>query len=65
MRWMIFFNLLNPSGRTMALGFTQSLTEMSTRSRNIMFLGSKVRLVRRADKFTAICEPILYTMWDP
>jgi hypothetical protein len=26
-----FFNLLNPSSRTMALGSTQSLTEISTR----------------------------------
>jgi hypothetical protein len=30
-----------------------------------MFLGSKVRRVRKADNFTAICEPIVYTMWDP
>jgi hypothetical protein len=30
-----------------------------------MFLGSKVRLVRRADNFTAISEPIVKTMWDP
>jgi hypothetical protein len=26
-----FFNLLNPSSRTMALGFTQPLTEMNIR----------------------------------
>jgi hypothetical protein len=31
MRW-IFSNLPNPSGRTMALGSTQPLTEMSTRN---------------------------------
>jgi hypothetical protein len=31
MRW-IFFNSPNPSSRTMALGSTQSLTEMSTRN---------------------------------
>jgi hypothetical protein len=31
MRWM-FFNLPNPSSRTMALGSTQHLTEMSTRN---------------------------------
>jgi hypothetical protein len=31
MRW-IFFNLLNPSSRTTALGSTQPLTEMSTRN---------------------------------
>jgi hypothetical protein len=31
MRW-IFFNLPNPSGRIMALGSTQPLTELSTRN---------------------------------
>jgi hypothetical protein len=30
-----------------------------------MFLGSKVRRVRRADNLTTICEQIVYTMWDP
>jgi hypothetical protein len=30
-----------------------------------MFLGSKVGLVLRADNLTAICEPIVYTMWEP
>jgi hypothetical protein len=30
-----------------------------------MFLGSKVRRVRWADNLTAICEPIVKTMWDP
>jgi hypothetical protein len=32
-RWCLdFFHLHNPSGRTMALGSTQPLTEMSTRN---------------------------------
>jgi hypothetical protein len=30
-----------------------------------MFLGSRMRPARRADNLTAICEPIVYTMWDP
>jgi hypothetical protein len=30
-----------------------------------MSLGSKVRLVRKADNLTAIYEPIVYTVWDP
>jgi hypothetical protein len=30
-----------------------------------MFLGSRVQLVHRADNLIAICEPIVYTMWDP
>jgi hypothetical protein len=42
------------SGRIRPVGFTQHLTEMSTRSRKIMFLGSKVWRVRKADNFTAI-----------
>jgi hypothetical protein len=42
-----------------ALGFTQPLTEMSTRSRKIVFLGSRAGPVRRADKLIAICEPIV------
>jgi hypothetical protein len=29
-----------------------------------MFLGSKVRRVRRADNLAAIYKPIVYTMWD-
>jgi hypothetical protein len=41
-----------------ALRFSQPLSEMSTRNRKIiMFLGSKARLVRRADNLTTICEP--------
>jgi hypothetical protein len=38
----------------MALGSTQPLTEMSTR----IFMGGKERPARKADKLTAICEPI-------
>jgi hypothetical protein len=37
----------------MALGSTQPLTEMSTRN----LLGGKGRGARKADNFTAICEP--------
>jgi hypothetical protein len=49
-----------------ALGFTQSLTEVSTGNiKIIMFLGTKVWWVCRADNFTAIFEPTVYTMWDP
>jgi hypothetical protein len=57
---VIFLNLPNPSDRTRPWGFSQPLTEISTRYRKtIMFLGSKVRRVRRADNLTAICEPIV------
>jgi hypothetical protein len=45
----------NPSNRTMALGSTQPLTEMSTRN----LPGGKKRPARRADNLTAICELIV------
>jgi hypothetical protein len=48
-----FFNLPNPSGRTMALVSTQPLTDMSTRN----IPGGKKRPAHRADNFAAICEP--------
>jgi hypothetical protein len=47
-----FFNLPNPSSRTMALGSTQPLTETSTAN----LPGGKKRLERRADNFAAIYE---------
>jgi hypothetical protein len=50
-----FFNWPNPSSCTMAVGTTQSLTEMSTRN----LPGGKERSARKADSLTAICEPIV------
>jgi hypothetical protein len=38
---------------------------MSTRSRKILFLGSTARSVHKADNLTAVCEPTVYTVWDP
>jgi hypothetical protein len=56
--WPMLLEMVNTSVRhTRLWGFTQSLTEMSTRSRKIMFLGSRVRPVRRADNLTTICGP--------
>jgi hypothetical protein len=49
-----FFNSPNLSIRTMALGLTQPLTEMSTRN----LPGGKGRLAHKAD-LTAIYEPIV------
>jgi hypothetical protein len=49
-----FYNLPNPSSRTVALGSTQPLTEMSTRN-----LPGKGRPARKADNLTTICEPII------
>jgi hypothetical protein len=51
----------DPYGRN--LGFLDR--EMSTRSRKIMFLGSRAWQVCMADNLTAICESIVLTMWGP
>jgi hypothetical protein len=48
-----YFIRPNLSSRTMALGSTQSLTEMSTRN----LAGGKKRPARRADNISAIYEP--------
>jgi hypothetical protein len=50
-----FFNCTNPSSRTMALGSTQPVTEMSTRN----LPGGKGRPARKADNLIAISEPIV------
>jgi hypothetical protein len=52
---VILFVLYNPSSRTMALGSTQPLAEMSTRNLPV----GKGRPVRKADNLNAICEPIV------
>jgi hypothetical protein len=48
-----FFNLPNPSSRTMALESIQLVTKMRTKN----LPGGKKRPVRRADNLVAICEP--------
>jgi hypothetical protein len=55
MRSLGFFSLPDPSSRTMALGSTQPLIEISTR----YLAGGKERQARKADNLTAICEPIV------
>jgi hypothetical protein len=49
-----FLNWTNTSSRTMALGSTRPLTEMSTRN----LPGGKGRPARKADNLTAICVSI-------
>jgi hypothetical protein len=58
MRSINFFNLLVPSSCAMAMGFTQPLTEMSTR-RSFYLSGGKAWPARKADNLTAICEPVV------
>jgi hypothetical protein len=50
-----FFNLPNSFSRTMTLGSTQPLSEISTRN----LPGGKNRPAYRADNLAAICEPIV------
>jgi hypothetical protein len=49
-----FFNLRNPSSRTMALGSTQPLTELTG-----IFPGGKRLPARKADNLPTISEPIV------
>jgi hypothetical protein len=56
-----FFNWPNPCSRTMALGSTQLLTEMSTRN----LPGGKGRPARKADHLTAIRESVVWKIWEP
>jgi hypothetical protein len=44
----------------MVLGYTQPVTGMSAAKSSC----GKGRLARKDDNFTAICEPIVQTMWD-
>jgi hypothetical protein len=58
MRWIFLIYLILP----VALGpgvYSASNGNEYWNIKIIMFLGSKVRRVRRADNFTAICEPIV------
>jgi hypothetical protein len=51
---ILFFKLPNLSSRIIALGLTQSLTEVPGN-----FLGHKDLTARKEDNLTAICEPIV------
>jgi hypothetical protein len=45
----------------MVLGWTQPLSEMSTRNLS----GGKGQPERKADNLTAICDPAVQIMWEP
>jgi hypothetical protein len=49
------------SSSIMALGSTKPLAKMSTMN----LPGGKGRPARKADNLTAICEPIVYEIWEP
>jgi hypothetical protein len=46
------------------MGFMMALTENITRGREIMFLGSRAQPLRMADNHTAMCKPIVKTVWN-
>jgi hypothetical protein len=58
-----FFYLPDAASRTMALGLTQSLTEINTR--NLPGGGKVARPALKADDLVDICELIFNKMWDP
>jgi hypothetical protein len=61
MRPLDILNCPNRFSRNTAQGWTQALTEMVTKR----YLGGKGRPARKADNLTAICVPIVYTVWEP
>jgi hypothetical protein len=65
-RWGEWISSMDLSFRVhWALGFTQPLTETSTRSRKIILQGSSAWPVHRTNYLIANSEPTVYTMWDP
>jgi hypothetical protein len=55
------FSWPNSSSCTRTLGPTQPLTEISTRNLPV----GKGRLARKANNLTAICELIIWKIWEP
>jgi hypothetical protein len=60
-RSLDFFNLPNPSSRTMTLESTQPLNRNEYRN----LPGGKERPEHKAHNLTALCEPTVYKMWEP
>jgi hypothetical protein len=54
MRSLNFFNVLDPSNCTVALGFTQPVIDVSTRKSS-----GSTRPARKADNLTAVCGQIV------
>jgi hypothetical protein len=66
-RWGDFFKiyLILPAALGPRVYSASNRNECQKQKNKIMFLGSKVRLVGKADNFSAISEPIVHTIWDP
>jgi hypothetical protein len=58
MRSLIFSNLSNPSSPALGPGVYSTSNRNEDQKRR-MFLGSRGRPMRKADKLIAICEPIV------
>jgi hypothetical protein len=56
---VIFFSIYLILPAALGPGVYSTLTEMSIRSRKIILLGIRARPVRKADKLTAIYEPVV------
>jgi hypothetical protein len=60
--WMSRFRFpLILTNRNVSLGFTQPLTEMNSK----ILPQGKRKSARKAHNLTAICESIVYKMWEP
>jgi hypothetical protein len=62
---MIFFQFTYSFQPHYGPGVDSASNINENQKQKIMFLESRARPVRRAEKITAICEPIAYAMWDP
>jgi hypothetical protein len=56
---VVYYLLTEPFRLLYALGFTHSLTQMSTRDRKKKNLGRRARPLSEANNLTANCEPIM------
>jgi hypothetical protein len=59
--WLTFTKWPNPFSCTLALRSTQPLTLTSTKD----FPNCRERPARKRENITAICEPIVWIMWEP
>jgi hypothetical protein len=65
MRYLNFINLPNPSGLTRRWDLTNLQEKLMSETEIKKHLWSRTRPVHDAYNLTAICEPIVCTMWDP
>jgi hypothetical protein len=59
---IFLFNLPNPSTRTLTLRLTQNLTKKKEYQKTILV--ARARPAHKVDNLTAVCEPIIWAMWE-